>query len=1207
MHLKSLTLKGFKSFPDRTKLDFASGVSVVVGPNGSGKSNVTDAVLWAMGEQSPLAVRGQSMQDVIFGGGKGVQARSAAEVELVLDNSDGAIDLPLGEISILRRLDRSGEGEYRLNGARCRLVDVLEVLSDTGLGKESHSVVSQGRVEAMVTSKPRDRRLLIEEAAGLGKHRKRRRRAQLKLERTQDNLDRALDVEREARSRLRPLKRQAEAAELHERLERQTVEARWELARDAVRARREELAAAESAATAARAAREEAQAALAEVARRRQEAEDALARRTEEREALARRLFAARSAAERVELRLERTRETAEAIAERIERRGRQLEGLRAQAVEDTPDEAGRERIEALQAQLEELDAQRAEALERELAALAAQRDAAAARVAELARRRRAAPRRAGRGRRGLRGGADGAPRRRELRRGGPPRRRPRRGRARVGHTSSCARTRRRPGNARSLADELEVEAGYELALAAGLGGRLSAAIVDDLAAARGLLERVGADGGRALVADSGAPGVARTTAPPAPGARHLGDMVTRTAGPRWASPAGCWPTPGWSRTSTSCRPGFLGVAVTRTGRAWFGFTRELRQAPRGGSERVLAERNRRDGLVRESERAVQAEQGALAGVEAATAAVQAADATREEADRAVRDADRARAQAAEEERRAAWLIDERTRAPEQGEAAVRRAQISGELAAERRVAERAARERAERAARIERLAAALARDRGAAAGRRSAWSRRCRGTPGGRRACASRRSTPSCSPTARPGEGVAAALRACATEEAEIQNAPARARRRRHGRRGPRPAGARRRARGRRGARRAGRAPGPRGRSRPPSRWTRETAEGLRARIERLQRRREQLGPVNPLAKAEYEEALAHVEELERQRDDLETALRELKGLIRDTDRQIRETFEATFTAAAQNFEELAEQLFPGGRGRLRLVREDSGPRPVLGGADVGGDGRAATAPGAEDAEPEERGLDPDDDIGVEIEITPAGKAMKRLTLLSGGEKSMTAIAFLFAVFLARPCPFYILDEVEAALDDFNIGRFLDLLRAHADRAQFIVVTHQKRTMEAADTLYGVSMGDDGVSKVVSRRLPREAPTRATPAPTPRRSPSNAAGEGIWAAGVYRYETTPLIRSQPHAQSRPPWPRRRGRSHRRRARRRQRRVGQVDGQPEGQQDQAGVQPQDAHRQARHGHARHGQPVGLPARHRGQGPRRSTRTARRSTRAGRPA
>src|SRR3954452_6675024 len=252
VHLRSLTLKGFKSFPDRTRLDFSPGVSVIVGPNGSGKSNVTDAVLWAMGEQSPLAVRGQSMQDVIFAGGAGVQGRSEAEVEVVLDNAGGAVDLPAGEISISRRLNRAGEGEYRVNGARCRLTDVIELLSDTGLGKEMHSVVSQGRVEAIVPSKPRDRRLLIEEAAGLGKHRKRRRRASLNLERTQDNLDRALDVENEARSRLRPLKRQAEAAELHERLERQASEARWELAREDARAAREELVGAAAAAGAAR-------------------------------------------------------------------------------------------------------------------------------------------------------------------------------------------------------------------------------------------------------------------------------------------------------------------------------------------------------------------------------------------------------------------------------------------------------------------------------------------------------------------------------------------------------------------------------------------------------------------------------------------------------------------------------------------------------------------------------------------------------------------------------------------------------------------------------------------------------------------------------------------------------------------------------------------------------------------------------------------
>src|SRR6059058_866288 len=159
MHLRSIALKGFKSFPDRTKLDFTPGVSVIVGPNGSGKSNLTDAVLWALGEQSPLAVRGQSMQDVIFAGAHGVPARPEAEVEVVLDNASGAVELPAGEISIVRRLNRAGDGEYRINGARCRLADVIELLSDTGLGKEMHSVVSQGRVTAVVASKPRERRM----------------------------------------------------------------------------------------------------------------------------------------------------------------------------------------------------------------------------------------------------------------------------------------------------------------------------------------------------------------------------------------------------------------------------------------------------------------------------------------------------------------------------------------------------------------------------------------------------------------------------------------------------------------------------------------------------------------------------------------------------------------------------------------------------------------------------------------------------------------------------------------------------------------------------------------------------------------------------------------------------------------------------------------------------------------------------------------
>src|SRR3954454_16233758 len=367
MHLKSTSLKGFKSFPERTRLEFSPGVSVIVGPNGCGKSNITDAVLWALGEQSPLAVRGQTMQDMIFAGGDGETPRRFADVEVVLDNDDGGPG-DFSEISVRRRLDRNGDGEYRLNGARCRLVDVIETLSEANLGHEMHSVISQGRVEEIVHSRPRERRLLVEEAAGLGKHRKRRRRAQLKLERTQDNLDRALDVEREARSRLRPLKRQAGAGALHERLERQTTEARWELAKDAARAKRAALVDAERAAAEARAARDELQASLDDVAGRREQAEEALARRTEQREALARRAFAARSAHERVTLRRESCAATAAELGERMERLGARADSLAAeQAPEEVPDGT---RIGELEAELAVLELERSTEVDRQVAEL---------------------------------------------------------------------------------------------------------------------------------------------------------------------------------------------------------------------------------------------------------------------------------------------------------------------------------------------------------------------------------------------------------------------------------------------------------------------------------------------------------------------------------------------------------------------------------------------------------------------------------------------------------------------------------------------------------------------------------------------------------------------------------------------------------------------------------------------------------------------
>ncbi len=1099
MRLKSLTLNGFKSFPDRTHLDFGPGVSVVVGPNGSGKSNVTDAVLWAMGEQSPLAVRGQSMQDVIFGGGKGVQPRSAAEVEIVLDNSDGTVDVPLSEISIVRRLDRNGEGGYRLNGARCRLTDVIEVLSDTGLGKETHSVISQGRVDAIVTSKPRDRRLLIEEAAGLGKHRKRRRRAQLKLERTQENLDRALDVEREARSRLRPLKRQAEAAELHERLERQILQARWELARDQSRARRVELHSAESSVAQARTARAEIERRLQETIEERGVAERALAERAERHDALSRLLYDARSAHERLALRGEQVGSSAQALSRRIERIEQELQALsQPEAQNGDGQEAahGEERIGVLQAQLAEIDASREQEIEREIAELQEALGEQTARIeqAETA----AAAARAAR----VQADEHAEQARRDLAAGEHEAQDARRESARVGAELAAANQFLRgharvggdqAGSPKALSEELRVQDGYELALAAALGGRLDAALVEDVAGAEELLDRAGPDGGSALLASSEsalAHASADALRPPVPDARRLLDLLGGP--PAVLELAGRLLTDTWVVERLEELPAdFAGIAVTRSGRVWFASWGEVRQLSEGGTERVLARRNERDRLIADAERAAHGEQLARGACERMLAVLRAADEARMTADAALREAERELSEAGEIRRQTQWLIEQRRVAPAQGALAVRKAELEGELAAERRQVERRRRERAERAARLERLRAQHALDV-ATAPRAERLAAALAGAAQGVERRVGQLDA-ELAADRQAGEEMARRLRACAAREAEIQ-----ATLRVAGETVTAAEVAAQRLRDqaseaeleltsvaeRLGLADAGSGQGVDGQDGvEPEPLAEEEVAALQVRVQRLTRRREQLGPVNPLAQEEYAEALAHVEELETQRSDLETALRELRSVIRETDRQIEETFEETFNAAARNFEELVGDVFPGGAGRLRLVLDEQTPRPVLGGQPLpeGDTGDAdAIASSAEweaaaeaESEAELRGREGEQLPGVEIEITPAGKSTKRLTLLSGGEKSMTALAFLFAVFLARPCPFYILDEVEAALDDLNLDRFLTLLRRYSDRAQFIVITHQKRTMEAADWLYGVSMGENGVSKVLSRRLP--------------------------------------------------------------------------------------------------------------------------------------
>ncbi|HEU5252562.1 MAG TPA: AAA family ATPase [Solirubrobacterales bacterium] len=772
MYLRSISMKGFKSFPERTTLEFSPGVSVIVGPNGSGKSNITDAVLWALGEQSPGAIRGASMQDVISAGGKGIGQRRAAEVEVTIDNSDGRAATEFSEIAVERRLDRSGDSGYRLNGARCRLADVTDVLSDTNLGREMHSVISQGRVETIVHSKPRERRLLVEEAAGLGKHRKRRRRAELKLRSARDNLDRALDVEREARARLRPLKRQAQAAELGARIEREELGLRAQLVSEELRFGADRAAAAEKAAAKARGVREKLEGQLAEVSKRRSAAEERFAARDRERTQAWGLLTKLRGEQERVAVRVAGLSSREAELEAWLERLRSELGPLTLDVGDGA---APGERARKLEEELGEIEAGLRTAGEGFDVARSA--DAAeSAREAAL-------------------------------------------GEVRAGAERASRHARRAEG----LLGERHREA---------LRARLNAGeqLLEDVRAARAAAEAVGA-AIRARV-----DGIERKVV----GGQDDGDEIAD----------------------------------------------ELRACSQQEFELQSQMKETSDELTR-------------AEVEAA------------------------------------HLGD-------------RRAEAERELAA---IAEKL-------------------------------------------------------------GEEIAPAEEALSDEaRAEIDR-----------------------------------------------------------KLERLERRRAQIGPVNPLAEKEYEEAREHVEALQVQREDIERSMRELESLIREIDAEIERAFEETFGATAKNFEEMVEHLFPGGRGRLRRVSL----RPVRDDERPAGEQEAPT-----DAEPEPEPEEEDeqrDEQGVEIEVTPAGKSTRKLQLLSGGEKSLVALAFVFAVFLARPCPFYILDEVEAALDDANIDRFLQLIRRFSDRAQFVIVTHQKRTMDAADVLYGVSMGGDGVTKIVSKRLPRDA-----------------------------------------------------------------------------------------------------------------------------------
>jgi chromosome segregation protein len=808
VYLRSISIRGFKSFPDPVEIRLEPGVAVVVGPNGSGKSNIADALLWAAGSLAPSELRAERPDDVLFAGSSTRPPAAFCEVELRFEEVDGALTgLDYSEVVVARRLHRSGESRYLVNGVSVRRADVVELLAEVGLGPGGGAVVGQGKVEAILASSPAERRALVEEAAGLGRFKRRRHRAELKLARVAQQVERARDLEAEAQRRLRPLALQASAAERAEKLSAairrlQAGLASLDLAELAGRLEAAERERAE-AARARRQAEERLQAVLAERGR----AEEELAHVAGGREGAAALLYRLRSAAERVGLR----REAATELAERARR---------PVAPGDGDDLA--ERIRLLES--------RAAAVEQALAE----------------------------------------------REGLPP----------------AARVLAEQGE-RLLLSLLHVQPGRERAVAAALRQRASALVADSPEEALALARRAREEGlGSLVVLVHDNPAELVDELP-------LVDLEGLLASPV--------------------------PAVTVEG---FGYDPEQRELWFAGE---TAEAFHLE-LAAQARR-LRAEAAQLRAGLPASAPHVTDPRLLELSTRLQRELTRALAAA---ERLEGPL---RLRAEREGEAARELAGALRRLAAEE--------------AELRRLA-----------------------TEAAARATAARR---------------------------RLQEAAA------------------------------------------------EPAQGERGQLEeelrRLERRREALGAVNPFAQEEYGREKARLDHLREQRADLERSLQELEALRRELDETVERRFAETFARVRENFAQVAATLFPGGQGQLRL-----------------------SEPQGEEKEP-----------GIEVELRPAGKRVTRLSLLSGGEKALGAIAFLFALFLARPCPFYLLDEVEAALDDTNIGRFVELLRRFADRAQFIVVTHQKRTMEAADVLYGVSMGADGVSQVVSRRLPREeAPTAA-------------------------------------------------------------------------------------------------------------------------------
>jgi chromosome segregation protein len=1171
--LKSLTLRGFKSFADKTTLEFEPGITVIVGPNGSGKSNVVDAIAWVLGEQGAKSLRGGRMEDVIFAGTGSRGPLGRAEVTLTIDNSAGLLPIEYGEVTMTRLLYRSGDSEYALNGTPCRLLDLQELLSDTGVGRELHTILGQNRLEDVLHGRPEDRRAAIEEAAGVYKHRKRKEKALRKLAGMEQHLVRLTDLVGELRRQLRPLQQQAETAAKAAEVAAELREVRLVLrARELDGARRKAAALdAEEAAFSARLAELEAahQTCLEEEARLGTQVErheplgaaagetvhrlvtvrerlrgtmalaeaqarhlaDALAEEPQGRSVVDLEREAAEVAAELTGIEQERERATAAAEAA-VARRDRARAAVdahdRAVAVAER-ERAGAHRREvrltgeaaAARRTVEQLDAdaarvrEHAAELERRGAALAAQLDglraeraaldadraarATARRAAEEARDRQAAEtRRLAAEERRLEGQRAAAQARREAFEATA--------RAAGGDALAFLAGAGRDGILGPLSPACEVQPGYEAAVAAALGPDADALVVDAPATATdaaGLLRDAG--GGRAIllhpdpevapplngqVAAGRAPLLldrVRTAGPAGEVARRVlaGVLVAEDLGAarallarfpdrRVVTRAGELVAAG--RVEGGVVPEASGLAARRAAKE----AAAQERAAAAGLERAAAElraaEEALDRLATDAEAAARAHQDAQAALrrlddrlglagrerrafdqEAAAAAERlheltggrhraAARLTEAEAALAGLGADARAAPAPELAGRAplAAELDLQEQAATSSQVAAagvaERARLLGERLAELRAQAEAEAEAAERRARVRaarRDGAARAAEAARLAGGVLERLERCLAAATAERdrlAETVQAARAALAATAGRRRDAAAALdehhtAARAGDEARIE---ARLRAEELGKRiveefalDPDEALADYLPTEQRLAELAENDP------------RRQPSTELRRAATALERRLTLLGRVNPLALEEFKALEERFTFLSGQLQDLKDSRRDLLKVIRAIDERVREVFGQAFGDVAREFDRTFRLLFPGGEGRLVLTE----PEDML-------------------------------NTGVEVEARPPGKKVKRLQLLSGGERSLVALAFCFAVFRARPSPFYVLDEVEAALDDVNLHRFLDLLEDARERAQLLVVSHQRRTMEAADALYGVSMQSDGVTKVVSQRL---------------------------------------------------------------------------------------------------------------------------------------